>query len=594
MNVIHTILLVFKRRPWATAGLVALSLLASLVEGAGVSFLVPLLESLDTKGGLLQDSQITQYFAQAYSRLHLPFALWSVMLGGFIAFSFQAVVRYIQETRTVRLGGEIAAEMRTQLFRNLLSMDLAYIHRRRGSEFANSLVTEANRVQFLFVYSVTALALVMETVVYLGIALFLSWSLVLGALGLIAIMTPLLRYELKRASRQGDRLTEINEGLQNTAVEHLGGIRILKAFNLEGVSNKTFKAQASQMPIVNWTAAKSRSRLTLVYETVMVASLLLVVYYAATFFEMSIPVLLTFAFILFRLQPRVGAMNKTLHQISYAIPGAQAVLRLLRETQAPSIQSGSKPFQELKDKVRFEGVTFGYDGESPVLRDVSFTIKRGETTAIVGRSGAGKTTLANLLMRFYDPSSGRILVDGIDLKELELDSWRRAIALVSQDVFLFNDTVRSNIAMGKPDATEEEVIAAARRAYADEFIREFPDGYDTVIGDRGVRLSGGQRQRIALARAIVRDPQILILDEATSELDSKSEELIRQAVEELGTSRTIFIIAHRLSTIRHADKIVVLERGAIVEEGSHEALLKRNGRYAEFLHMQDTVAVASN
>jgi len=191
-------------------------------------------------------------------------------------------------------------------------------------------------------------------------------------------------------------------------------------------------------------------------------------------------------------------------------------------------------------------------------------------------------------MRFYDPTSGSILIDGIDLKELDLHAWRSSIALVNQDIFLFNDTISSNIAMGKFGATDQEIVEASRQAYADKFISKLPDGYDTVIGDRGVRLSGGQRQRIALARAIVRDPQILILDEATSELDSRSEQLIRQAVEELGTTRTVITVAHRLSTIRHADKIIVLDEGKLVEEGSHDELLKGDGQYARFLRIQES------
>jgi subfamily B ATP-binding cassette protein MsbA len=302
---------------------------------------------------------------------------------------------------------------------------------------------------------------------------------------------------------------------------------------------------------------------------------------------MSIPTLLTFVFLLYRFQPRVGSINKAFHQLTFGISGVNNVMTLIRETESPSIRSGSKQPARLQHEIRFERLVFGYSGEAPVLKDVSFSLKSGETTAVVGSSGAGKTTVVNLVMRFYDPLSGSVLVDGTDLKELDLQAWRSSIALVNQDIFLFNDTVGSNIAMGKLGATDQEIAEAARRAYADEFISNLPQGYETVIGDRGVRLSGGQRQRIALARAIVRDPQILILDEATSELDSRSEQLIRQAVEELGASRTVITVAHRLSTIRHAEKIVVLDKGKVVEEGSHDDLLKGDGQYAQFLRVQE-------
>ena len=229
-----------------------------------------------------------------------------------------------------------------------------------------------------------------------------------------------------------------------------------------------------------------------------------------------------------------------------------------------------------------------------MLKDVSITIPSGKTTALVGSSGAGKTTLANLFMRFHDPTSGRITVDGQDLKDLSLADWRGNIALVNQDIFLFNDTIGNNIAIGKLGATEAEIREAAIRANADEFIEELPQKYDTLIGDRGVRISGGQRQRLALARAVVRDPRILILDEATSELDSRSEQLIRLAVEELGQDRTILPIAHRLSTIRNADQILVIDDGQVVEEGSHEALLLHNGHYAEYLRAQEAAPSGAN
>jgi subfamily B ATP-binding cassette protein MsbA len=240
----------------------------------------------------------------------------------------------------------------------------------------------------------------------------------------------------------------------------------------------------------------------------------------------------------------------------------------------------------LKDRIVFDRVWFSYDGARHVLRDVSLEVPKGHAVALVGRSGAGKTTLVNLIPRFYDPSDGQVLLDGVPLTRASIVSLRRQIGIVSQEAFLFHDTVRANIKYGSPLASDEDVVEAAVRANAHDFIRRLPQGYDTLIGERGYRLSGGERQRISIARALLKDPPILILDEATSQLDSESERLIQQAIERLLKGRTVFMIAHRLSTIRHASKIVVMDEGRVVEEGRHEELLKSRGLYNQLYELQ--------
>ncbi|PMB10263.1 ABC transporter ATP-binding protein, partial [Fischerella thermalis CCMEE 5328] len=243
-------------------------------------------------------------------------------------------------------------------------------------------------------------------------------------------------------------------------------------------------------------------------------------------------------------------------------------------------------FRELQRGIDVVSVDFGYDRENLVLHNITLSIEKGKMTALVGSTGAGKSTLADLIPRFHDPTEGKVLVDGVDVREFEIDSWRRKMAVVSQDTFIFNTSIRNNIAYGTPRATEAEIREAARLANALEFIEEMPEGFDTVLGDRGVRLSGGQRQRIAIARALLRNPQILILDEATSALDSVTERLIQESLEKLSAGRTVIAIAHRLSTIAKADKVVVLEHGRIVEQGKYQDLLEQRGKLWKYHQAQ--------
>ena len=262
------------------------------------------------------------------------------------------------------------------------------------------------------------------------------------------------------------------------------------------------------------------------------------------------------------------------------------IQQLLRTDDKPYLKNGTAQFYRLKQAIEFIDVDFGYDANEPILQQISLTIQQGTTVALVGASGAGKTTLADLIPRFYDPLGGKILIDGLDLREFEINSLRRKLAVVSQNTFIFNASVRDNIAYAIATADEADIREAARLANALEFIDQMPEGFDTQLGDRGVRLSGGQKQRIAIARALLRNPDILILDEATSALDSVSERLIQQSLEKLAVGRTVIAIAHRLSTIMKADKVVVLEKGRVVEQGTYQQLLQQRGQLWRYHQMQ--------
>jgi subfamily B ATP-binding cassette protein MsbA len=287
------------------------------------------------------------------------------------------------------------------------------------------------------------------------------------------------------------------------------------------------------------------------------------------------------------MMPLVRQLNGARARLSNFQGSINNINELLRTDNKTYLLTGTKPFSGLRYKIEFQSVDFGYDSERSVLQDINLTFEQGKTTALVGASGAGKSTLVDLIPRFYEPTHGRILIDGIDLKTFDIHSLRRQIAVVSQDTFIFNNSVQNNIAYAMINSvSKDEIIEAARQANALEFIQELPQGFNTQLGDRGIRLSGGQRQRLAIARALLRDPEILILDEATSALDSVSERLIQESLEKLSVGRTVIVIAHRLSTIIGADKVVVLEQGKVVEEGTYQELLKNKGKLWKYHQIQ--------
>jgi ABC-type multidrug transport system fused ATPase/permease subunit len=299
---------------------------------------------------------------------------------------------------------------------------------------------------------------------------------------------------------------------------------------------------------------------------------------------LSIGDLAKVVFYLMAIGHRVGAVGQFTNIVQNASASAERILEIIHEPH--TIKSGKRDLPPGKGAVKFENVCFNYQDGKASLTDVSFEAQPGQTIAIVGPTGSGKTTLVNLVPRFYDVTSGRVLVDGIDVRELKLDQLRRSVSIIFQETFLFSASVAENIAYGKPQATLDEIKRCARAAQAEEFIRELEDSYDTVVGERGVTLSGGQKQRIAIARAFLMDPRILILDDATASVDSRTERLIQEAMRRLCEGRTTFVIAHRFSTVQHADQILVLKEGRIVEHGRHDELIKRGGFYAEIFEQQ--------
>jgi subfamily B ATP-binding cassette protein MsbA len=444
------------------------------------------------------------------------------------------------------------------------------------------LVVEAARASSALLHLLNALVTSVLVVAYFAVAVVISWKLALVALGFVAAFGLALR-GTRSLKRRGQRVTAANTMLQNTTVEYLSAIREVNALGLQAHANELFQESAQRVAREGFLTERLVAGFRSIYELAAVVVTATLMAIGVLLLDVETAAIVAFFVLLFRLAPRLILMQDSLYKFVASSPGydeLRTLMDVVDENLVPQPTDAKQP--TLETGIELRDVSFAYDAGPNVLDGVSFTIARGMTVGVVGASGAGKSTLVDLILRFADPTSGQITVDGVDLRELDVDAWRAMIGFVGQETFLFHESIYYNLWLGNPRATREQVEAAAAVAGADEFVERLPDGYDTVIGDRGVMLSGGQRQRLALARALVRDPQVLLLDEATSDLDSRSQAMIQESIKAMHGARTVIVVAHRLSTIRDSDLIIVLDGGRITEMGSHNDLIERGGHYAGF------------
>jgi subfamily B ATP-binding cassette protein MsbA len=478
--------------------------------------------------------------------------------------------------------------LQTRAFDNALDARIEYFDREGSDDILNAIVTQAEYAGRVIQRVVNFFEQGLLSLMYLAIALVLAPLLTVFAIGFLGAFSLIFRYALESGYDIGDRVADANERVQQAAQAGTQGIRDTKLFGLKAELFSDFQDSVDQFAEASIKQKRNQTAIQNFYNLLTAVSVFLLIYLAIAFAEMSLGALGVFLFAMFRLGPKASTLNSKLYQIENDLPHlvrTQQFIDELDRSQEPDVNT--EPVPEEVRTVTFDDVHFLYQGQDDnALSGISLEFDKGEFIGFVGTSGAGKSTIVSLLARLYEPDSGEIRANGHRIHEMDIDEWRDRIAVVRQDPFIFNDTLRYNLTIGNRDVSDTELDEVTRIAKVDEFFDELPDGYDTQLGDQGVRLSGGQRQRVALARALLKDADVLVLDEATSDLDSSLEKEVQESIENLERDYAMVGIAHRLSTVKNADRIYSIDAGEIIESGRHEELIAENGQYAELYAIQ--------
>jgi len=576
----------FRGGRWLIISVATSALLAGALEGIAVSLLVPLLSLV--LGGEGATPMRPIHWMQTALPGHGP----SFYVLGFCLLAFGAVLAkncifILSQFLAARLKRRIAVNLRQDLYDRLHSAELHLFEQRSAGDFTNAFLTETART----ISAIDHLLLLGQRAsiaFFYGIALLvISWQLTIVVILLALTMAAMMTLIYRRLGQRGKDLTELNKRFSSTLLESFAGVRLIRATDSQRRESARFAEVNGTLADTEESSAHANALIAPITETVAVAGGMVIIGGAYVFLVrpgvMLGSHLMGFGAILLRLLPLINQLYSLQGFLLYLGSGAIEVEKWLQTPQHPNRPFGNVVFDRIEKQIRFDDVSFSYATGAVALAHVSFSIPAGATVALVGPSGSGKSTIASLLLRFRVLTAGKILVDGRDFWEFSAESWHRAVAVVEQDAFLFHDTMANNIQYGFRDATPAALAKAVEMAQLDDVVNALPNGLQTIVGERGAMLSGGQRQRLAIARALVRDPKILILDEATSSLDTASEREVQAALAKAQAGRTSLVIAHRLSTVRNADHIVVLDHGGVVQQGTWEQLEAIPGLFADLL-----------
>jgi subfamily B ATP-binding cassette protein MsbA len=576
---------VVRFRPRFLAGLVILGGCTAFLEGIGLSFIYPIMEVAQSDGETLPSGPIMDGLLTVYETAGIPFELGYLVLGisgvMIIRFTSSFLVAWLRSI----LEMSYQEELRTQAFDSTLDAEVGYFDEAGSDDILNAIITETRYSGRVIRRGVEAMETLFLVLIYLGIMVFIAPEMTLYAIVLLGGITYLLRHVIEPGYTVGSRVASANEAIQQSVQAGTQGIRDVKLFGLGEELFEEFWHSVRQYTQSSINLERNKAALQNGYDLAAALSLFVLIYVGFTYSGLSLGALGIFLFAMFRLAPLTSRLNSHVYQaegnLSHLIRTQSFVDRLHQQVE----DTGERSVSELT-RIRFDDVSFSYDADEQVLRGLSFEIEKGEFISFVGQSGAGKSTIVSLLARMYDPDRGEILADGVPIAKYDLREWRERIAVVRQQPYIFNDTLENNVTIGNREATRADVERVCEIAKVDEFVDSLPNGYDSQLGDDGVRLSGGQRQRLALARALLKDADFLVLDEATSDLDSSLERDVQAAIESMNREYGIIAIAHRLSTVQNADRIYTVDDGEIVETGTHHELLTDDGEYSKLYTIQ--------
>ncbi len=503
---------------------------------------------------------------------------------------FSNLFRYLCSWTVENLRTRTVQRIRNEMFDHVMDLNVGYLNDQRKGDLISKITSDVSVVQFCITNTLqVAFREPMLIIGYITAMIAISWQLSVFSvlfLPIVALVVGSIVKRLRHPARKGqERLGEIVSSLD----EALSGVKVIKSYNATDYIKRKFRALNASYSAITLSLARRQQLASPISEFLGVTAIAVIIIFGGSLVDagkLDAAQFMAFIAIFSQITRPVRAFVDQFGNINQGIAAGERIFGVLHTQSEVADCENAKEVTSFKESIEFRNVRFSYDGQREVIGGVSFKINKGETVALVGPSGGGKSTISELIPRFFDPSSGEILIDGVPLTACSQESLRQLMSTVAQDTILFHDSIENNLRLAKLEATDQEVIQAAKAANAHQFIMETENGYQTNIGDRGLKLSGGQRQRLSIARAILKNPDILILDEATSALDTESEKLVQESLERLLSGRTSIVVAHRLSTIYNADKILVIDRGEVVEEGRHSELIAQNGIYAKLVEMQ--------
>lgn len=559
-----------------------MTIVVSMLEGINVGLLLPLLETLQPSD--TERHWLSNFLEGLYSRLGVTLSLGTILLSLGAVVLIIAVFKYGRMVLIANTSTNFVAWLRQRTMKNLLNANMSYHHDQKIGDLASVLTTQANVASSTVVNSTELLANIGIIITYMTAALLISPLLTIVAFVVLLTSYLSMQFLITKAKFHGKSLADTQNNLETQALENLNGIKLIKSFSLESLSANLFKNKASEVAQAHYNLQKNRGLLLVLQEAVLFGLIAAMVYAGISVFGLEFSVIIAVLFILYRVAPRVTGLNNSRQAIAANVAGIHNVSQVIELSYNAVETSGNIHITGISRSIELIDLSFGYNNNNRIIQNASLSIEKGQVTAIVGETGCGKSTILDLVFKHYLPDAGSIVVDDNDLSKINLDSWRSIVGFVSQDIFLFNDTIRNNLSIADENYSYESIQQAVKLAQAEDFIIGLPNGYDTIVGDRGWNLSGGQRQKISLARAILKNPKILILDEPTSALDTDSEAVVQEYIENIKGSATVIVVSHRMSTIKNADKIAVLRGGKFVEIGNWETLMKQKGIFYQQIH----------